>query len=96
MQFEVKKSENCFVDSQSYEYRLPIDGLSFSALLDGWEIKEIHKYRRPIFTADKDGVNAKGILKANIIKVSYPEERWETEKAKFECWLMTETGSVIT
>ena len=87
MQFEVKKSENCFADSRSYEYRLPVDGQSFSCLLDGWEIKENHKFRRPLFTADKDGLNIKGILKANTIKVSYPEDRWQVEKESFERWL---------
>jgi len=87
MQFEVAKTENCFAHSQSYEYRLPIDGQSFSALLEGWEIKEYHKYRRPLFTADRGGMNIKGILKATTIKVSFPEERWESEKADFERWL---------
>ena len=87
MRFEVKKAENCFADSQSYEYRLPLDGQSIAAMLDGWEVKENHKYRRPMFTADRDGVNIKGILKANIIKVSFPGNRWETEKTGFERWL---------
>ena len=87
MWFEVKKAENCFSDSRSYEYRLPIDGTGFSALLGGWEVREHHKYRRPMFTADKDGVNIKGILKASIVKVSFPEARWEEEKVGFEQWL---------
>ena len=87
MRFEVKKAENCFSDSQSYEYKLPIDGQSFAGLLVGWEVKEHHKYRRPMFTADRDGVNVKGILKANIIKVSFPGHCWETKKNDFERWL---------
>jgi len=87
MLFEVKKVDNCFVDSRSYEYRLPIDGQSFSALLKGWEVSENHKYRRPMFTADKGGVNVKGILKANVVKASFPESRWEAEKTDFELWL---------
>jgi len=90
MQYEVKKTENCFADSRTYEYRLPLDGERFSRLLSGWgdwEISENHKFRRPLFTADRDGVNVKGILKANVIKVSFPEDRWEAEKADFERWL---------
>jgi len=87
MLFEVKKVDNCFADSRSYEYRLPLDGQSFSALLAGWEVSENHKYRRPLFTADRDGVNIKGILKAHIIKVSFPEQSWEEEKAGFDRWL---------
>ena len=87
MLFDVKKAENCFAGSQSYEYRLQIEGRSFSALLGGWEVQEHHKYRRPLFTADRDGVNVKGILKAYVIKASFPEDRWESEKADFENWL---------
>ena len=87
MKFEVKKAENCFADSQNYEYLLPIYGQNFSTLLNGWEVKEHHKYRRPMFTADRDGVNIKGILKANIVKASFPGDDWEAEKAEFEQWL---------
>jgi len=87
MKFEVRKTENCFANSQSYEYQLPLDGQSFCALLDDWEVKEHHKYRRPMFTADKSGVNVKGILKANTIKVSYPSDSWEREKEEFENFL---------
>ena len=84
MRFEVKKVDNCFVDSLSFEYRLPVDGQQFSSLLTGWEVKENHKFRRPLFTADNNGVNVKGILKANVIKVSYPQESWEKDKEEFE------------
>ena len=87
MLYEVKKAENCFIDCQSYEYKLPIDGQSFYKLLDGWKMREYLSYRRPLFTADKEGVNIKGILNANIIKVSFPEKDWEANKADFERWL---------
>lgn len=87
MRFEVKKTENCFAGSQTYEYRLPVEGQAFVAMLDGWEVTENHKYRRPMFSADKNGVNVKGILKANVVKASFPEHCWETAKADFESWL---------
>ncbi|MCL2366628.1 MAG: hypothetical protein FWC75_06215 [Oscillospiraceae bacterium] len=87
MKFEVKKAENCFTNSRSYEYMLPIDGQTFCTMLDNWVVKEYHKYRRPMFTADKDDINIKGILKASIVKVSFPENCWESEKADFERWL---------
>ena len=87
MRFEVMKTENCFADSQTYEYRLPIDGQSFAALLTDWDVKENHAFRRPLFTADKNGVNIKGILRADIVKASFPEARWEAEKEAFEAWL---------
>jgi hypothetical protein len=92
MEFEVKKVENCFNDSRTFEYLLPLDGHGFSALLAGWEVRENHKFRRPLFTADKDGVSIKGILKANVVKVSFPEDRWESEKAEFERWLTVSGG----
>jgi len=87
MKFDVKKTENCFADAKTYEYRLPINGRGFIAFLEGWEVTENHKYRRPLFSAGKDGVNAKGILEAHTIRVNYPENRWESEKAAFENWL---------
>jgi len=87
MRFDVKKAENCFKDSRSYEYSIPVDGQSLTKMLDGWQITEHHKYRRPMFTADKGGINIKGILKANLIKVSYTENNWQTEKDDFESWL---------
>lgn len=91
MKFEVKKAENCFSDSQTYEYKLPIDGQDFSMLLIGWEVREYHKYRRPMFVADRGNVNIKGILKANTIKVSFPQCSWETAKTDFEHWLTSNT-----
>ena len=87
MRYDVAKVENCFADSQTYEYRLPLDGQGFCALLSGWEVKENHKFRRPLFSADRDGVNIKGILKANTIKVSFPDSKWEGEKSDFEAWI---------
>jgi hypothetical protein len=87
MVFESAKTENCFSDSRTYDYRLPVTAEAFSALLDGWDMRENRKYRRPMFTADKNGVNVKGVLSGTIIKVSFPEDRWEAEKAAFEAWL---------
>jgi len=87
MQFEVKKTNNCFSDSLTYEYRLPIAGQEFSALLCDWEVCENHKFRRPLFIADKDGVNIKGILKANVVQVSFPDDSWTYKKENFESWL---------
>ena len=87
MLFEVQKTENCFADSHTFEYRLPLDGQCFSALLSGWEVSENYKYRRPLFIADRNGINIKGILKANTIKVSFQENGWEDRKNDFEHWL---------
>jgi len=88
MKFEVTKTDNCFSGHQTYEYKLPIHGSEFIAFLGGWEVKEFHKYRRPLFTADKGDVNIKGILRSERIKVSFPEDSWSAKKQDFEDWLM--------
>ncbi|MGI6151769.1 MAG: hypothetical protein ACOYIR_07450 [Christensenellales bacterium] len=87
MKFECVKTENCFAGSQTYEYRLPITGEEFSRLLSGWEVRVNARLRRPVFLADRNGVNVKGLLAHNVIKASFPEDRWEEEKAAFEEWL---------
>jgi len=87
MKFECKKTENCFADAQTYEYRLPISGEAFSRFLSGWEVRVNAKLRRPVFLADKNGVHVKGLLAHNVIRASFPQSRWEAEKAAFETWL---------
>jgi hypothetical protein len=87
MKFEYKKTENCFADSQTFEYKLPVDSHTFIGFLGSWELKENYKYRRPMFTAEKNGVNLKGVLKSNVIKASFPGENWAAEKQRFEDWL---------
>lgn len=87
MKFLWTKTENCFSDSQTYEYRLPINGEAFCALLDGWELRQNRRLRRPVFMADKDGVNLKGVLSYYTVRASFPTERWEAEKEAFEAWL---------
>lgn len=87
MNFTCKKTENCFADSQTYEYVLPITGEELLYMMALWETRRNDKLRRPTFAADRDGVNLKGALAGNIARVSYPTERWEAEKAKFEDWL---------
>ena len=79
MRFECKKTENCFAASETWEYRL-----------GGWQIKENRNYRRPMMTADRGGVNIKGVLAGNVIRVSFPEDNWEAEKIRFEDWLSGE------
>lgn len=87
MRFECKKTENCFADSQTYEYRLPTDGESFASRLSDWETRRNMKLRRPVFVADRAGVNIKGVLASDTIKVSFPAQSSETDKAAFEAWL---------
>lgn len=87
MKFSCVKTENCFADSQTYEYTLPLSGEEFSSLLTGWDLRRNMKLRRPVFTADRDGVNVKGVLEYKTVKASFPASGWEAEKARFESWL---------
>lgn len=87
MKFEVKKVDNCFSDAQSYEYKVPVTGQQIIRHMSGWNIKENHKYRRAMFIGNRDGSHTKGVLKANVFRVSFRDDRWEWEKAEFEVWL---------
>ena len=82
------KTENCFSDSQTYEYRLPITVGAFIAYLDEtWQVRRNEKLRRPVLMAEKDGIRIRGILAQNDLRVSYPDESWETRKSDFEKWM---------
>lgn len=84
-----KKVENCFQDSQTYEYQLPVDAAAFLALLDdSWTTRCNYKLRRPVFISERKGVHIKGILAGDIIRVSFPDARSEENKNIFEYWLM--------
>ncbi|MDO4566548.1 MAG: hypothetical protein Q4B42_04385 [Oscillospiraceae bacterium] len=88
MKCECKKTENCFADSQSYEYRLPLSIEELSALLpEDWSQRRNLKLRRPVLIAERGGVQLKGVLESCIIKASFPEADWCAEKARFEAWL---------
>lgn len=88
MKFECRKTENCFVNSRTYEYALPVTGEALCARLpEDWTKRRNMKLRRPVFVADREGVNLKGALAQKTVKASFPEEGWKTEKAMFERWL---------
>ncbi len=87
MEYLCKKIENCFAGSQTYEYKLTVPGQALCARLSGWELRVNDGLRRPAFSADRDGVNVKGVLSGETVRVSYPQERWEREKKDFESWL---------
>ena len=87
MKFRCKKTENCFAGAQTYEYELPITGQELTALLGGWDITENHRFRRPVFSARREGLEIKGILAARVVKVNYSRENWEEEKRGLEQWM---------
>lgn len=94
MNYRCKKTENCFAEARTYEYELPVTGAGLLAHLEGWEIRENHKFRRPVFSAKKDGLEIKGILASCLIKINYTADGWEQEKEQMEAWIRSiETGN---
>ena len=79
--FDIKKVDNCFKDSQTYEYKLNIEiNEEFLEKLKSLGSIEIKNFRRPIFMINCENKN-------NIIKVSFPEDMWQIRKEEFEKFL---------
>ena len=55
MKFQCKKVENCFAEARTYEYRLPVTGQELAGRLSGFTVTENHRFRRPVFSAKRDG-----------------------------------------
>lgn len=88
MEFEVKKTENCFVNTETYEYSLPITAEDFLKLIeDDYNVRLNMKLRRPVFIAESEDIKIKAVLKSQKIRVSFNEERWEELKEEFEAFL---------
>ncbi|MBS6398000.1 MAG: hypothetical protein KH452_12795 [Clostridiales bacterium] len=87
MRYTCKKTENCFAEARTYEYELPVTGSALCTRLEGWEIRENHRFRRPVFSARRGALEIKGILASNVIKINYTADNWETEKGQIEKWL---------
>ena len=87
MNFNVKKSENCFSDSETYEYLLPVTGRELIYFLNSWNIRKNENLRRPAAIAEKDGIIIKCVLEFNIIRVSFQEDGCPVIKQKFEAFL---------
>ena len=87
--FQVKKVDNCFKDSQTYEYKLEIiiDENMINKLNELGDV-EIKKFRRPIFMINcKNENKIKGVINSNIIRVSFPDNMWQYRKEEFEKYL---------
>ena len=87
MNFQVKKSENCFSDCETYEYQLPLTGKELLGLLNGWNIQVSQKLRRPAAIAEKNGVVLKCTLSGNLFRVSFPSSTRSDLKEEFEFFL---------
>lgn len=87
--YQVKKVENCFKDSQTYEYRLnlSLDDETINKFSVLGEVI-IKNFRRPIFMINCiNNTKIKGIINSNIIKVSFEDSTWEARKKEFETFL---------
>lgn len=84
--FETKKAENCFVDAQTWEYRLSCRNEQLLSQLETWgELSCKMNLRRPIFMLHlADGTRIKGTLAGVMMRVSFPTEFWEKAKEHFE------------
>ena len=87
MNFKVQKVENCFSDSETYEYLLPISGKSFLQFASDWDIRVNDRLRRPAAILTKEGITIKCILEGCCFRVSFPAELLISRKAEFEAFL---------
>lgn len=93
MEFEVRKTENCFVNTETYEYSVPITAEDFLKLIeDDYNVRLNMKLRRPVFIAESEDIKIKAALKSQKIRVSFNEERREELKEKFEAFLNSSDG----
>lgn len=87
--FEVKKIDNCFKDSQTYEYKLNVEiDEEFLKKLQNLGEVEIKHFRRPIFIINCENENKiKGVINSKIIRASFPDNIWKERKEVFEKFL---------
>ena len=87
--FKVRKIDNCFKDSQTYEYDINMEiNEGFLEKLQSLGKVEIKNFRRPIFMINCENQNKiKGVIKSKIIRISFPDNIWEERKEEFERFL---------
>lgn len=82
-----EKVDNCFANARTYRYYLPSPSgeelVECLGKLGSLFVKK--NLRRPFFRVETDRcVQIKGIFGDKSMKVSFPEENWEEEKARWE------------
>lgn len=87
--FKVNKIDNCFKNSQTYEYKLHVEiNIEFLEKLQKLGKLEIKNFRRPIFMIDcKNEDKIKGVINSKIIRVSFSDYVYEERKEAFEKFL---------
>lgn len=82
-----EKIDNCFTNAKTYRYDLPFQTeeafVEKMGTMGALLIKK--NLRRPFFRIETErGIQIKGILGDTGMKVSFPENRWEEEKVRWE------------
>ncbi len=88
--YEWKKAENCFGGANIFEYRLAVktDEVLITGLGAAGAVKYHRNFPRPFFQANLiDGTLVKGVIADSVIKVSFPQDDWESSKKQFESFL---------
>ena len=87
--FKVNKIDNCFKNSQTYEYKLDVEiNIEFLEKLQKLGKLEIKNFRRPIFMIYCENENKmKGVINSKIIRVGFPDYVYEERKEAFEKFL---------
>lgn len=87
--FKVNKIDNCFKNSQTYEYKLDVEiNIEFLEKLQKLGKLEIKNFRRPIFMIYCENENEiKGVVNSKIIRVSFLDYVYEERKEAFEKFL---------
>lgn len=87
--YNIKKVDNCFKDSQTYEYKLKVEiNEDFLEILKNLGELEIKNFRRPIFMINcKNENKIKGVINSKIIRISFPNDAWNERKEEFEKFL---------
>lgn len=85
--FECRKAENCFGESQNYEYKLVCKAdeqfLKDLGALGTLTCKR--NFRRPFFVLDlPNKTHVKGVIGDGVIKASFPADRFTECKSDFE------------
>jgi hypothetical protein len=86
VQFECTKAEDCFADSSTYKYKIPLTGEGLLPLLAGYAVRKNKGLRRPVFVAEKGDVKIKGVLSDSFIMVSFGGDAYLV-KADFDRWM---------
>ena len=87
MEIRETKVENCFAESQTYEYVLTVTGGEFLEGLKDWSVRFNRKLRRPVGIAERDGVVLKTVLAGSTVRASFPDGCWQEKKREFEEYL---------